>query len=141
MDLSDMDPSLSLLLSRLFLLCTGGSGLLTLRLLSASPAPLSTPPPPLSLQFLLGSSLDFFTGGGLRSGLSFETLRRLLDCLLSSSGCFREVEGGGTLCLCFSLGGGEGLRGGEGDGEGEGEGRLLRFLGGLGGDMERDDLE
>lgn len=147
MDLSDTDtdPSLSLLPSLpLLLLLAGGSGLLTLRLLSASlsilPA-LSTPPPRLapvlSLPLLLGSSLDFFTGGGrgLRSGFSFETLRYLLDCLLSSSGCLREVEGGGAFCLCFSLGGGEGLR------DGEGEGRPFRFLGGLDGDMERDDLE
>ena len=148
MDLSerDTDPSLSLLLSPLlFLLLTGGSGLLILRFFSATSAiilpALSSPSPPplaLSLPLLFGSSLDFFTGGGLRSGLSFETLRCLLDCLLSSPDCLREVEGGGGFCLCFSLGGGEG----EGDGEGEGEGRLFRFLGGgLGGDMERDDLE
>ena len=145
MDLSDTDPSLSLLLSLLLLL--GGSGLLTLRFLSASitilpalstPPPPPPPPPPLSLPLLLGSSLDFLIGGGLRSGLSFEALRCLLDCLLSSSVCLREAEGGGALCLCFSLGEGEG------EGEGEGDGRLFRFLGGLGGDMERDlerDLE
>ena len=145
MDLSerDTDPSLSLLLSPLLLYLTGGSGLLILRFFSATSAiilpTLSSPPPlVLSLPLLFGLSLDFFTGGGLRSGLSFETLWCLLGCLLSSPDCLREVEGGGGFCLCFSLGGGEG----EGDGEGEGEGRLFRFLsGGLGGDMERDDLE
>ena len=108
-DLSDIDPLLSLLLSLLLLLLVGGSGLLTLRFLSASPdiLPALSTPPLLSLPLLLGSSLNFFTGGGgLRSGLS---LRFLLDCLLSSSGCFREVEGGGAICLCFSLRAGEGL--------------------------------
>ena len=140
---TDTDPSLSLLPSLLLLLLlAGGSGLLILRFFSAAsaiilPALSSPPPPPLPLPLLFDSSLDFFTGGGLRSGLSFETLQCLLDCLLSSSDCLREVEGGGAIfCLCFSLGGGE-L-----EGDGEGEGWLFRFLnGGLGGDMERDDLE
>ena len=109
----DTNLSLSLLPSPLLLLLTGGSGLLILRFFSATSAiilpTLSSPPPlALSLPLLFGSSLDFFTGGGLHSGLSFETLRCLLNCLLFSPDCLREVEGGGGFCLYFSIGGGRG---------------------------------